>query len=456
MIPSSEIGIEERCDRECNQNELHNDASAELRLKSLEERFAEEAVQQSRALHLMEERFAQEVAEKERAAQIEAEKSLEERLASELATNERATWATIQAEEIARERFLQELAEKDHALRLESEEWTKVERDAEIRLRGEEQQINASLRLAIQDNATLTKELEKTRKEFRNLEVTTEAFRHQLNQNGTGSEIDELRLKSSEGGESEIQARVTHLRSSLGQATDMHRDVTFRTGEHIRAKYQRYWDATITRINLDGTVIVKWDDNDHVDTVKSPDQIRGRSEIASALPLIRVGALVEAEYSGWYRATVKEINGDGSYTLDWADDDKRDRIKWPKDMQKLGVDDEIYSVGEHIHAMHVRYCDATIEAINSDGTVRVTWADNRAGDRTKKRSQIRSNIGYMTPALKVGASIQAEAHEWHRAIVEKVVDNGYIVSWQDHEQRERHKKSEHMRKLRSNPEARFP
>jgi len=77
---------------------------------------------------------------------------------------------------------------------------------------------------------------------------------------------------------------------------------------------------------------VKWDDNDTDDTIKTFQQIRPKADPGAVL---QAGDFVEAEFRGWHRAIVNKINGDGSYTIDWADNDERDRIKWPSDMRKL-------------------------------------------------------------------------------------------------------------------------
>jgi len=103
-------------------------------------------------------------------------------------------------------------------------------------------------------------------------------------------------------------------------------------GEELRAMYPRFYEATIEELNADGSVLIRWGDNDLEDRVKTISQIR-KSGNAVTQPL-KIGDAVEAEYQGWYRATIAAVNDDGSYTVNWADGDMRDRIKQTHHMRK--------------------------------------------------------------------------------------------------------------------------
>jgi len=161
-----------------------------------------------------------------------------------------------------------------------------------------------------------------------------------------------------------------------------------KVGDHVEGLYKNgfWYKATIVKMNGDGTYTLRWADGGTQDTVKPESKIRRSTKYT-------VGEQVEGLYKdgSWYRATIVKINSDGTYTVEWADGGLQDTVK-PE--SKIRLPASRYTVGEQVEGLYKdgSWYEATIVKINFDGTYysyTVEWADGGTEDTVKPESKIR-------------------------------------------------------------------
>ncbi|CAN0497871.1 unnamed protein product, partial [Discosporangium mesarthrocarpum] len=169
-----------------------------------------------------------------------------------------------------------------------------------------------------------------------------------------------------------------------------------REGDKVEARYRgrgKYYRGTISRVNLDNTFDIDYDDGEkerglaeeHIKPLGGGGS--GRSNRAGAMELVE-GDKVEANYRGkgrFYKGRVGRVNLDGSYNIDYDDGEKERGV--PADMVRGlssgGRDDggrggSRLREGDKVEARYRgrgKYYKGKISRVNSDGTFDINYDD---------------------------------------------------------------------------------
>merc|ERR1719162_1774818 len=142
------------------------------------------------------------------------------------------------------------------------------------------------------------------------------------------------------------------------------------------------------------------------------------------VPKYKVGQRVEALYKDgvWYKATIEKIKNDDTYKIEWGDGALSDRVKREAHIRPK------YRVGERVEGSckDGRWCKATIDKINLDGTYTLKWHDGGTQDTVKAEANIRAKY-------KTGDRVEGfwKKHgEWYKGTINSVNDDGkYTMRW---------------------------
>ena len=110
------------------------------------------------------------------------------------------------------------------------------------------------------------------------------------------------------------------------------REVELVVGTKVEARYQeraKWYAGTITRVRLNGTFDIDYDDGEKEMGVKK-EMVRALGKSVSARPArLEEGMKVEARYRGrerWFPGRISRDRGDGTYDVDYSDGEKEARV----------------------------------------------------------------------------------------------------------------------------------
>ena len=172
------------------------------------------------------------------------------------------------------------------------------------------------------------------------------------------------------------------------------RSDTLQEGDKVEGNYRgrgRFYKGTISRVNLDGTFNIDYDDGEKERGI-ADDMIRkerggsGRDNASRAK--LQRGDRVEARYRGkgtkFYKGKIARVNSDGTFDVDYDDGEKEIGIAEehvvslePKSEKPIGR--AILTRGDRVEARYrgrgTKFYKGKIARVNSDGTFDINYDD---------------------------------------------------------------------------------
>jgi len=210
---------------------------------------------------------------------------------------------------------------------------------------------------------------------------------------------------------------------------------SFRKGETIEALYKggrKYYKGCISRVNVDGTYDILYDDGDR-ETKVAAEKIRktnaggsdseGDADTGNGKPL-RVGMKVKARFKGgrkYYEGQIKRKNPDGTYAIKYQDGDtersvSRDKII-PLDQEDAGEeedDDDPLGRGDRVEARYKggsKFYKGKISRVNVNGSYDISYDDGDSERGVKARDVRRLGGGNKSARMGRGTSPRDEEDE---------------------------------------------
>eukprot|EP00929_Paragymnodinium_shiwhaense_P088893 TRINITY_DN4919_c0_g1_i4.p1 TRINITY_DN4919_c0_g1~~TRINITY_DN4919_c0_g1_i4.p1 ORF type:complete len:1039 (+),score=295.04 TRINITY_DN4919_c0_g1_i4:134-3118(+) len=194
---------------------------------------------------------------------------------------------------------------------------------------------------------------------------------------------------------------------------------TIQVGGFVLARFEGdggWYTAVVKKDNGDGSYTVAWDEPDENCKESS---VAGANAVA--LPAPKVGDKVKAvwaEDGGWYDAVVLKENADGSVAVKY-DEDQTEATLAQKDVRKVVMapsywfkpymaGDPAPAVGEKVQAYyteeeeHKDWYTAVVQEVNGDGTFRVLWDEDPANSTVARESIRRQELKFPLSDLEVG------------------------------------------------------
>jgi hypothetical protein len=227
--------------------------------------------------------------------------------------------------------------------------------------------------------------------------------------------------------------------AAAASASVLGKGSVYKVGDKVEAQRQdgRWYRATIAAVNVvNNTYVIDWENGNKDDTTKGavllrmdPKAVAGPAASAASAaaasvsaatsaatkpsiaspPALKVGDKVQAQFRDgrWYPATVKAVNTDKTYLVDW-ESGSREAISVTAssirpDVSASGIaaaatsriasvtEKSKYQIGEAVSAQALdgRWYPATVAEVKEDRTYTLNWADGKTKDRVKGESSIR-------------------------------------------------------------------
>ena len=167
----------------------------------------------------------------------------------------------------------------------------------------------------------------------------------------------------------------------------------------------------------------------------------------------RVGDEVEGKYKNgrWYPATVKAVQEDGTFLLDWDDSDPEDRVKSARQLRKVQVAPDIFPVGIEIKgaplsSLRNRYEIGHIEFSESKMKKIVYVIQRITDDAVNKQKIVEAST--KPNEFRVGDKVDGryKNNRWYPAVIaEKKPDGSFVLNWDDNDSQDRVKSAKDLR-----------
>ena len=291
-------------------------------------------------------------------------------------------------------------------------------------------------------------------------------------------------------GEQEIGIREEHVRSlEKGFSTDDDRAhgrfVSLREGDKIEANYRgrgRYYPGRVSRVNLDGTFNIDFDDGEkergvNNDMIRPVDRANANDKCDERERRLKVGDKVEARYRGqgsrFFKGKIVRVNSDATFDIDYDDGDK-DRGIAEKHVRSLEgaendgrgggrLEDNASELleGDKVEADYRgrgRYLEGRIQRVHRDGTFDIDYDDGekergvpkdmiRSLDKPGGRGRGRAYGGSLQRGDKVEARYRGRGTKFCKGTIARVnSDSTFDIDYDDGEQ-EIGLQEEHVRSL---------
>lgn len=209
----------------------------------------------------------------------------------------------------------------------------------------------------------------------------------------------------------EIKEELTDAKEDKGFRGPRWPFFSFQVGEQVRA----FWEGPQRQTGYYPAKVIAYDEvkDKYKISFHEPgdwgDNVREPWDLKRVETHYEEGDFVYAYYDGdnyvhgWFPATVKEVNGDGTYTLFWRDGRGWGR-PFVKPFDHITVVDVVFNVGDRVRAFYMgteaepQWCHAIIKEKHSTGrrgsTYRVEWdKDIGWGDNVKEEYHIQQCDG---------------------------------------------------------------
>ena len=179
----------------------------------------------------------------------------------------------------------------------------------------------------------------------------------------------------------------------------------FKAGEKVSAMisgWDVFYDGVIKNANEDGSYEIAFDDGEVVKSVKAaeikssaPQLIQATSDAEKYAVKQRVSAKIEG-WDAYFDGTIDKVNEDSTYSIVF-DDGEVVKVVRPAEMKPVSVVQQCIIIHQRIRAkVHGwdQYYEGKVEAVNTNGTYKVTFDDGEVVDCVKPSEIITESIPF--------------------------------------------------------------